>query len=364
MISSSLTNNGVTFASYNFTPTSPGAPQYPSVFSAPPATAARPSIQYLSPTLERPEINMAELTVDQAIGRDITLSASYLYSRGTHLPTFVDTNLSPANSTVEFFVSGQSRGVFPFFRGSRPDLNINNAIEVADIVKSTYNALVLQANKRFSKGLLFTANYTLSKAEDTGQNSTTFISNFASMVDPFNNDAEKGPASFDRRHRGVVSIYYAPEFLRGFQVGGTGTFESGLPLNPTVSINSGALTGTGVVQTTSINGTGASNRAPWDPRNGFRQTGRKTIDMRVSKRFNVGGHRQLEALWESFNIVNWTNYTSFGTTKYRAASSTYDAASNKATVTLTEDPGFAVPSAASNTLFGPRDMQIGLKFLW
>ena len=223
---------------------------------------------------------------------------------------------------------------------------------------------MLQANKRFSKGLLFSANYTLAKSEDAGQNSTTFIANFASMVDPFNNDAEKGPSSFDRRHRGVVSVHYAPEFLWGFQIGGTGTFESGLPLNPTISINSGALTGTGVVSTASVNGTGASNRAPWDTRNGFRQTGRKTIDMRVSKRFNLGGRRQFEALWEAFNIVNWTNYTGFGTTKYRAVSSSFDVATNKGVVNLTEDPGFAVPSLASNTLFGPRDMQVGLRFLW
>jgi hypothetical protein len=318
----------------------------------------------LSPTLERPQINMAELTVDRAIGPDITVSASYLYSRGTHLPTFLDTNLSPANSTVEFIVDGQSKGTFPFYRGTRPDANINNAIEVADIVDSTYNAMVLQANKRFSKGLLFTANYTLSKAEDTGQNSTTFISNFATMVDPFNNDAEKGPSSFDRRHRGVVSVLYAPAFFHGFQVSGTGTFESALPLNPTITINSGALTGTGVVSTQSVNGTGASNRAPWDTRNGFRGTGRKTVDMRVSKRFSVGGTRQVEALWEAFNIFNTINYTTFGTTKYNAVSSTYDPAANKAVVNLTANTGFGVPTTASNTLFGPRDMQLGLRFLW
>jgi len=334
------------------------------VFASQPTTAVKPSIQYLSPTIERPEINMAELTIDRAVGSDITLSASYLYSRGKHLPTFVDTNLSPANATVEYIVGTESRGVFPFYRGARPDANINNAIEVADIVSSTYNAMVLQANKRFSKGLLFSANYTLSKSEDTGQNSTTFIANFASMVDPFNNSLEKGPASFDRRHRGVVSLYYAPDFLMGFQVGGTGTFESGLPLNPAIAINSGALTGTGVVSTASVNGTGASNRAPWDTRNGFRQTGRKTIDMRLSKRFGLGGRRQLEALWEAFNVVNWTNYTTFGTTKYRAISSSFDAATNKAIVNLTEDAGFAVPATASNTLFGPRDMQIGVRLFW
>jgi hypothetical protein len=365
VISSALTNNAVTFASYNFTPTSAGAPQYPNVFPAQPATAAKPSIQYLSPSLERPEINMAELTVDRAVGTDITVSVSYLYSRGKHLPTFVDTNLNPANSTAEFIVDGQSRGTFPFYRGTaKPDGNINNAIEVADIVDSTYNALVLQVNKRFNKGLLFNANYTLSKAEDTGQNSTTFISNSATMVDPFNNDAEKGPASFDRRHRGVVSVHYAPDFLWGFQIGGTGTFESGLPLNPTITINSGAMTASGPTDTRSVNGSGASNRAPWDTRNGFRQTSRKTIDMRVSKRFRLGGTRQIEALWEAFNIFNTINYTGFGTTKYNAVSSSYDATANKAVVNLTSNTGFAVPTTASNTLFGPRDMQIGFKFLW
>jgi hypothetical protein len=184
------------------------------------------------------------------------------------------------------------------------------------------------------------------------------------MVDPFNNDAEKGPASFDRRHRGVVSVHYAPDFLWGFQIGGTGTFESGLPLNPAITINSGAMTAAGPTSTASVNGTGASTRAPFDTRNGFRQTSRKTIDMRVSKRFNVGGRRQIEALWEAFNVFNTTNYTGFGTTKYNAMNSSYDAATNKAVVNLTSNTGFGVPTTASNTLFGPRDMQLGFKFLW
>ncbi len=81
VISSALTNNAVTFASYNFRPTSAGAPQYPRRLHAHRRQAVKPSIQYLSPTIERPEINMAELTVDRAVGTDITVSASYLYSR-------------------------------------------------------------------------------------------------------------------------------------------------------------------------------------------------------------------------------------------------------------------------------------------
>ena len=86
--------------------------------------------------------------------------------------------------------------------------------------------------------------------------------------------------------------------------------------------------------------------------------------MRVSKGSAPAATASIEALWEAFNIFNTINYTTFGTTKYRAVSSAYDAATNKAVVNLTSDPGFAVPTTASNTLFGPRDMQIGLKFLW
>jgi hypothetical protein len=362
-VSSALTNNAVTFATYSFTPTSPGAPQYPNTFSAPPSgSGSRPSIQYLSPLLERPEIQMGELSVDRVIGRDITLTASYLYSKGKHLPTFLDTNLNPPNATVEYLVEGQSRGTFPFFRGARPDANINNAIQVADIVESTYNALVLQANKRFSRGLLFNVNYTLSKSEDTGQNSTTFISNFSTLVNPLDIDAEQGASAFDRRHRLVASFHFAPDYLWGVQVGGTGTFESGLPYSGTIS--GGASSATGATNTSTTNGSGASNRAPFEERNSFRQRGRKTLDVRLSKSFHLGGRRQVQVLWEAFNIVNWTNYTSYGTLHYRVAGSTYDPGANRVTVDLTEDSGFGRPNAASNTLFGPRDQQFGLKFMW
>jgi outer membrane receptor protein involved in Fe transport len=354
---------GIYYGRTSNSATSTAAPQYPNTFATPPsATGARPSIQYLSPDLQRPTIYMGELSLEHFIGWDTTVSGSYLYSSGKNLPTFPDTNLNQPNATVEYFVGGASRGTFPFFRGTRPDANINNAIQVATVVESTYHAMVLQANKRFTKGLLFNANYTLSKSEDTGQNSTTFISNFSTLVNPFDIEGERGPAAFDRRHRFVASFHYAPEFLYGVQVGGTGTFESGLPV--TASISGGVAAATGATSTATTNGSGASNRAPFEARNNYRVDGRKTFDMRISKAFSLGDRRQIVALWEAFNLFNWRNNTAFGTTKYSVASSSYDAAANKVTVNLNESATFLAPTAASNTLFGPRDMQIGLKFLW
>jgi hypothetical protein len=357
-----LTNNAVTTATYVFTPSTAGAPRYPETLSGPPAGTVRPSISQLSPDLEQPEIWMGDLKIERSLGRHVTVSASYLFSKGKKLPVFIDVNLPEPNSQVTYRLDGQDLGTFPAFRGARPDLTVARNIEVQGIAETQYHALVLQARKRFSGGLLLDANYTLSKSTDSGQNSTTFISGFSNVVNPFNPSLEEGTSNFDRRHRFVASFHYAPAFLRGFQVGGVGTVESGLPVTGTIS---GSLaSGVGAVDSSTTNGSGASNRVPFEERNSFRQEGRKTIDLRVSKTFKLGGRRQIVALWEAFNVLNSTNFTGYSAIRYRVGSSSYDAASNLVTVNLTQDAGFLTPNAASNTIFGARDMQLGLKFLF
>ena len=86
-IFSALTNNAVTFATFNFTPTTAGAPIYPNVLAAPPTgPGVRPAISVLSSDLERPEMYMGDLTIERSIGSDLVVSASYLYSKGKKLP--------------------------------------------------------------------------------------------------------------------------------------------------------------------------------------------------------------------------------------------------------------------------------------
>jgi Carboxypeptidase regulatory-like domain/TonB dependent receptor len=364
VLSSALTNNAVTFATYTFNNNAAGAPTYPNVLSAPPTIAgARPSIQYLASDLERPEIHMADITFEREVAEALTVSASYLFSRGTHLPLFIDTNLPAPSAQVNYVLGGQNLGTFPFYRGSRPDANIAAAIQVLDVVDSRYHGLVLQVNRRFSRGLLFNVNYTLSKATDNGQNSTTFISNFPSVFDPNNLAAEEGTSNFDRRHRFVASAHYAPGYLWGIQLGGVITMESGLPVDPTIQGGvSAAATGAVVASTT--NGTGGSFRVPFLERNSFRQDGRSTVDLRLSKAFDLAGRGQLVLLWEAFNLFNRVNYTTYASQRYAVASSSFNAATNTVTVNLNDNAGFLQPTAASNTIFGPRDMQLGIKFLW
>ena len=267
---------------------------------------------------------MADLGLERQLGRDISISASYLFSRGRKLPTFIDRNLPGPTAEAVYVLNGQEVGTTPFYRGTRPDTRIGSAIEVVGDVESTYHGFVLQANKRFTRGLLFNANYTVSKATDTGQNSTTFISNFMTVFDPNNLEGEKGTSNFDRRHRFVGSFHYAPEYLFGFQVGGIFTRESGLPLDATIA--SGGITGTGAALTTASNGAGGLFRAPFEERNAFRQPRRQTFDLRVSREFQLGGRARLQALIEAFNVFNTINYTGFANIKYRVASSVFDAA--------------------------------------
>jgi hypothetical protein len=363
-VANALTNNGINQASYFITPSTPGAPAYPTILSAPPNIAGnRPDLNVLDPDLQRPAVHMADLAVDRELGGDATLSVSYLYSHGVNLPVFMDNNLNPANSQVTYVLDGQPVGTFPLYRGSRPDGNVGRILTLVPSATSDYHALVLQAHKRFSNGLLYNLNYTLAKSTDTGQNSTTFFAFSPSVYDSLDPTlGMEGPSDTDRRHRFVGSFYYRPELLRGFGVSGIVTLESGLPINETISGSLSAAVGSTV--SSSTNGSGGSNIAPWLGRNTRRQDGRKTVDLRASHQFDLGGERKVELLWEVFNVFNWINYTGASSTAFNVASSSYNAATNTATVNLTRNDNFLVPTSIGNTLFGMRDMQFGLKFIW
>jgi hypothetical protein len=367
-VANALTNNGAMQTTYLFTPSTAGAPQYPNTFSTVPGSVVKPDINYFSSDFRRPRIQSFDVTVDRHLVSDVTLSVSYLYSRGEYLPDFRDTNLNPTNSTVNYVLDGQVVGSFPFYRGSRPNPSFQRMIIDEPGVQSRYNALVLAVDKRMSKGLLVNANYTLSKSVDDGQNSTTFFGGNAAFDslnyrNPSNTvDFPMVPSPADRRHRFVGSIVYQPAYLWGIGISGIVRLESGLPITETIA--SSLSSAVGAVITSSSNGTGGFNVAPWVGINTDRQPGVKTVDLRLEKEVRLTGRRRVQILWEVFNLFNTLNYATFSNTAFQLAGSTYDPFANVATVTVTRDPGYLVPRSASSYFWGPRDMQVGAKFLW
>ncbi|MGH9852532.1 MAG: carboxypeptidase regulatory-like domain-containing protein, partial [Blastocatellia bacterium] len=152
-------------------PTNAASPVFPNVLTSAPAGSG--AIQFFSPNFGASMIHQADLIFEREIIRNTTVSASYLFSLGQKLPIFLDRNLNPPVDNQTFTVSGGPFGgqtfTIPVFRGTRPNTSYAQLTEIASAVKSEYNALVLQANRRFSGGLQFLVSYTLSKAVDDSQ---------------------------------------------------------------------------------------------------------------------------------------------------------------------------------------------------
>jgi hypothetical protein len=368
-VANAILNNGINQVSYFFNPSTPGAPMYPNVLPSEPTIAgSRPDLNFFASDLERPEVQSFDLSVERSLPSGMTVSATYMNSRGDKLPFFRDINFNPASAQVEYQVEGAPMGRFPFYRGSRPNTtDFQRMIVMESTIETSYNALVLSATKRFVDGLMFNVNYTLSKAEDNGQSSATF---FGGNL-PFDTlnyrtsgpDNTMFPSNNDRRHRFVGSFHYQPANLWGIGVSGILTLESGLPISQRITGNLNAATG--ATNTTGTNGTGGAFVAPWVGFNTDRQTGRNTFDIRGAKDFTVGGNNRVQVLWEVFNLFNTENYATFSDTAYSIIGTpVYDATTNLVTVNLRRDPGYLVARTASSNFWGMRDMQFGLKFLW
>ncbi|MCP9494640.1 MAG: TonB-dependent receptor [Pyrinomonadaceae bacterium MAG19_C2-C3] len=354
-----------------FRPTDPGAPIFPNaIATAPTATTATPNIVVFDPSFQNPQIYQGDFILERQIGRNTIVSASYLLSVGRNLPTFIDINLpNSIENPVPFRVVGGDfdgqQFTFPIFAGSRPNRDFGAITQVQSDVDSQYDALVLQFNRRLTGGLQFQTNYTLAKATDSGQVSTTNVFTNGPL-NQLDRNLEKGTSNFDIRHRFVASAVYTPNNLFGLgeSVVGRAIFN-GFTIAPIVQISSGAPYSAGISGTAAtinglrpissgIFGAGGSNRAPFIERNAFRFPATAVVDLRVSRRFNLGETRNIEVLAEGFNIFNRQNITGLGTTAFNASSS-----SN----TLTFQPAtFGVPNEAGNTIFSERQIQLAVRF--
>lgn len=365
-VSNALVNTGTTTGQRQFTisSTTAGAPIFPNILPAPPAVAAAaPDVQYFSRNHQAPMVQQADLVIERQLGWGVVVSGSYLFARGTHLPYFIDTNINPATTTRTYTISGTGPGlpssgttfVSPFYTTPRPNTNFGRITEVRSHVISTYHGLVLQANKRFSNGLQFNANYTWSKAIDNGQGSVTF-SNNNDPLDIGNLRDERSLSNFDVPHKFVVSAIYAPEYFKKTN-NFLGYMLRDFSLAPIVSYYTGRVFTAGVAGNPTagglggLNGSLGSNRFPLLGRNTFRQPRIINVDFRLARKFKLPGERvTVEILGEIFNVFNRTQVTGVNTTAY-----------NLAGTTLTANPSFGSITAAGGSLFRERQIQFSAK---
>lgn len=369
-ISNAITNTGVDRGQVQFSinPASTGTPAppiFPNVIPTP-ASVANPSgasiagsnIVVLERDLHLPMIIQGDFVVEREIARNTMVSASYLTSRGRFLPVFINKNIAPATQSATLTVSsgefaGQSVTV-PVFT-SRINPNFFNITEVRGAVESVYHALVLQANRRLTKGLQFQTNYTFSRAKDTGQTSVTFSAT-NTPTDPFNLELDRGVTDFNVPHRFVASAVWSPDvksdsagvraIFGGWTLAPIFTAQSGRPYSAVVS-------GRPIPAALNASITGSGGDSYFLPlgRNSFQQPRLINLDARLSRRFRFTETTNLEFLIEGFNVFNRTHITSVNDTAFNIVGSN-----------LVPVASFGTDAATGNSIFRERQVQWALRF--
>jgi hypothetical protein len=369
----------------------------PQVVASSAATAATISFRGQAPDYLNPMVHEANVAVEQQLPGNTSISGTYAFTRGQHLPVCVDLNLAPPSKTITYNVLAGALApaatlTEPLFTSRLT--NANPIISTCQsVVHSLYNAFILSGTKQFTHGFEFLANYTVAKTQDDGQvlgDTGTFNGSSDAPLNPYNIENEWGNSDYDQRQRFVASLLWAPtvksdtravrDALSGFTFSSIITIASPLPQNALMSTTftpcAVALVGTacpagfggvdgGVTGGVEQNASNASGRIPVFPKNTFRgATQIRTVDFRIGRDIPLFRERyKLQFFIEAFNLFNHRINTTVNTAAY-----TYIGAGASgcafANPCLNPVPTFLTPSATSNNLVGARQLQISGKFFF
>jgi hypothetical protein len=369
-------------------PCTPAGPLFPNVGTTDPITTAPAGsycyqggdVSIFAPHMQTPQIQQADLILERQLARNTVISASYLLSLGRELPDYIDINLDPnsrQNVTYTFApdyytgIAGPYNGLtltVPVYT-RRLNTAFESITQIRSNVNSSYHALVLQFNRTMMSGLDFRFNYTWSHALDSGQSSTTFTTyNNTLSPDPFTytfNGVEHtvrrpdyGNSNFDIRQRFAGSLRWTPRPIKSSH----GVAHAALDhwtIAPIVQISTGKpfsddVGGDAPVTTcagcSGFMGAGGQNRLPFLGRNSFRYGNLYNTDLRLSRRVRFSEGHELEFLAEAFNLFNHQIVTARDNSYYTVYQST-----------LEYDSNFQTPTAAANSIYREREIQLGLR---
>lgn len=296
LISLAIRNDGARVRTFNVAGTNPAAPRFPNGFAAPPnnpALAVTPSVTAFAGDFRSMYAHQANAQVEREIVNDLSLTAGYQFYGSRRGPLLADTNLIPGGQTL---VDGR-----PVYGSARQDPRFNQIRLLYSVANGHYHGMFLAANKRLSRGLTFTASYTLSRAVN---NNDASGDGGSPVSDPSNFRFDYGPSSSDQRHRFVMQGVWTPQvaaaspaalFLNGWMIAPNVTLTSGFPVNVVVGAD--------------LNRDGVNNDRPVGiTRNDTEGPGFREVNLRISRRFKLWREKAgLEIIAEAENLFNSTN---------------------------------------------------------
>jgi len=323
-------------ASYSVTPTFAGAPVFPNILAgASGLTAGTVSISFASPTFRSPYTQQGNLSIERQIGKDFGFTANYIWTRGVQLFTVRDLNIGAPGAPVTYAIQdagGNNVSTFTtplWLLNNRPDKKYRGINMIENGGQSWYNGLALQLRKRFSHGIAGSFAYTWSHAIDTanqGGASDTLFQSFPRSTAPGDYSGDKGTSLIDQRHRAVINIIWSPKFenigskagnflLNGWQISAITTLASAHPSAATVNV---ATAVSGLAYTSTLNGSGGSNRVPFWRFNPIDVDQVYRVDARVTRELRFNERVKAQIIFEAFNATNTMYDTAVNQTAYTA----------------------------------------------
>jgi hypothetical protein len=316
--------------------------------------AGASGINIIDPHLQNPMVQQASIGLERQIGARQLIRVDVVHNRGSH------------------FLIGRTVGeVFnPVIGG--PDRVVN----LESSAKTSYDALLIEAERRLSGRLGMRLAYTLSKATNYANDDQIPFGN--GPLDPNDLGRERGPAANDQRHRLVLSA--SADLGARFQLSGLWKMASGVPMDilmpdgqsriPLLDRNAGGrrFTSAGALNDfiSSVNAAGGVNGQllPTVPDSARFNDTFNALDLRLSRSFKAR-RMNIDALAEVFNLLNTTNILGTSTANYSGFVNVLARDSNDAASPgYLKSSSFGSPVTTAGGVFGsggPRALQLGVR---
>jgi hypothetical protein len=204
-------NSGSTQAFVDsFSPTSPGAPAFPSVISFLPGATfpSPPSIYTLTPNFQNAYAINSNIQITRQLSQNDALTVGYVNTRGRHLQYLRDMNVI---NPIRYLADGR-----PVYSSSINALTRLypqfNGITLEDSgANSQYNALVSTYTRRLANGYEASASFTWSHSISDAPEANGFEQNLP-IEDPSNRERDLGNSFANRPLAFTLSTVLQPEF--------------------------------------------------------------------------------------------------------------------------------------------------------
>jgi hypothetical protein len=323
--SNALQRDGTKYKIASFSFGQAGAPVFPNVATAFP-TGFLPSITTIDPTIDTAYTQQASLQIERELNFNTSVSIGYLHTRGLHL-------ILSRNVNVPTLTAAQAAQLGIANLG-RPNPNFANISRYESSGDSYYNGLTISLNRRFKHWAGGRVSYTYSKAIDNTGNAFFFTpQNNANLRD------DRGLSDNDQRH--VLAISGTLAVPQSSNDEGWRRIVAGLQFSPIFRYGS-ALPFNIVTGADRNNDSNVNDRPLGVARNAGKGFDFASLDLRLSKNIRFTEKFSVEAIIESFNTLNRSNFqlpnNTFGTG-------------------ITPLASFGRPTAAAD----PRQIQFGLR---